>query len=131
MEGYPADDANETWHVHGADYPNDKGWEWGISCDVCFKGRGFDLQTAPMVGTIPGGHNDTHGSSRYQFQKGFDKGLDGYKEARDEGLQPKATTVEAVEKARAEVKSQERAIKKLKLDRDDRAQLKTAAGVDV
>ena len=80
-----------------------------------------------MLGTVPGGHNDTHGSAQYKHQANFDKGLDAYKQARGEGLAPAATTVAAVEKARKQVKSQERALKKMGLKADE---IKTVAGVN-
>lgn len=127
MTERPSDNAKETWHICS----NEQGWEWGINCDACHTGRSFAIQKAPMASTVPGGYNDANGDARYEFQKNFDKGLEEYKAARDEGLQPESTTVEAVAKAKATVKSQEKAIKKLKLDRDERAQLPVAAGVDV
>ena len=80
-----------------------------------------------MLGTVPGGHNDTHGSAQYKYQSNFDKGLDAYKSARDEGLRPKGTTVAAVDAAHREVKSQKRALKKLGMDASE---LKTVAGVE-
>ena len=122
---YPPSDSNETWHVH-----DDETWEWGINCDVCHTGRTFPLQRGPLVGTVPGGFNDSRGDAKYDFQKNFDKGLDQYKAARDEGLRPKATTVEAVREAQDTVRSHKRAIKKIKKI-GDVSELKVAPGVDV
>lgn len=78
------------------------------------------------MGTVPGGHNDTYGGAKYAFQKNFDKGLEEYKKAKDEGLQPKATTIKAVREAQATVKKQQRAVRKLGLEEGEVA---TAAGV--
>ena len=83
-----------------------------------------------MIGTIPGGFKDTRGDARYDFQKNFDKGLDAYKKARDEGLAPKATSVAAVEASHREVKSQQRALKKLKKMGVDGSELAVAKGVN-
>lgn len=124
MTDYPSNDSKDTWHVH-----EDETWNWGINCDDCYAGRGFELQRAPMVGTIPGGHNDVHGSAQYKFQRDFDPGLEAYEKARGEGLSPKATTVKAVEEAHAEVKSHERGVKKLR-DMGVEEPLPVAAGVD-
>ena len=83
-----------------------------------------------MVGSIPGGHNDTYGSAQYKYQSQFDKGLDAYRGAKDEGLQPKATTVGAVEAARKQVVSQKRGLKKLKKMGIGADEVKTVAGVE-
>lgn len=83
-----------------------------------------------MVGTVPGGHNDTHGSAQYKFQSGFDSGLEAYKSARDEGLQPKKTTVEAVRASQEQVRSHTRGLKKAKKMGIDVTQLSVAKGVD-
>lgn len=63
-----------------------------------------------MFGTVPGGANDT---KEYRFHKDFDKGMNEYAKARDEGLQPKHSTLDAVKDEHKKVKSQQRALKKL------------------
>lgn len=123
-KGYPPNDSQETWHVH-----EDETWDWGINCGDCHTGRTFKLKRGPLVGTVPGGHNDVYGSPQYKFQRDFDPGLESYRKAKDEGLQPKATTVKAVEQAQKEVKSHERGLKKLR-NLGVEAPLQVAAGVD-
>ena len=81
-----------------------------------------------MIGTIPGGFNDTRGDPQYDFQKNFDKGLDAYRKARDEGLAPATTSVAAVEASQRQVKSQKRALEKLKKMGIDGSELATAPG---
>lgn len=81
----------------------------------------------PLFGTVPGGYNDTNGS---QFHRNFDKGMYAYEKARKEGLEPKATTVEAVREAEKQVASQQKAVKKLKKVGDVEG-LKVASGVDI
>ena len=80
-------------------------------------------------GVVPGGHNYDQSSEQYKFQATFDKGLDAYKKARDEGLRPDASTVQAVDKAHKEVKSHQRALKKLGMKRSD-LDMPLAAGVE-
>jgi len=115
-------------HIHNGLYVAGPDGAEGCHEATCVAFRDVDVPPlGVMTGTVPGGHNDTYGSSQYKFQANFDKGLDAYKEARGEGLAPKGTSVAAVEKARAEVKSQERALKKLGMDSSE---LKTVAGVE-
>ena len=64
-----------------------------------------------VMGVVPGTSKDT---GPYRYHMDFDKGLDKYREARANGLQPKATTVKAVEESKAEVASHSRALKKMK-----------------
>ena len=95
-------------------------------CKPCRKAAWeLHVPQSVMIGTVPGGHNEA-ASAQYRYQAGFDKGLDAYKAARAEGLAPKATTVSAVDAARRQVKSQERALKKMGMRKDE---LKTVAGV--
>ena len=85
----------------------------------------------PYVGTVPGGFNDSKGDARYDFQKGFDSGLAAYEKARTvDGIQPESTTVEGVEQAYEKVRSQQKAVKKLKKYADP-ADIKVAPGVEV
>jgi hypothetical protein len=79
-----------------------------------------------MVGIVPGGSKDT---ALVQFARNFDRGLDMYKAARDEGIQPDSSTVKGVHKAHARIKSQEAAIRKIK-NFSDIDGLKTAPGVN-
>lgn len=113
---YPASDSKETWHVH-----DDDTWGWGVSCDdpEYHPGRGFAKQPAPMALTVPGGFNDQNGGGQWEFQRDFDPGMDAYKKARDEGLQPKQTTLKAVKEAQREVKIHQRANKKLGIKADE------------
>jgi hypothetical protein len=84
----------------------------------------YEMPKIPLFGTVPGGANDT---PEYRFHMDFDKGMNKYSKARKDGLKPKATTAQAVEKAEREVASQERALKKLGGAGEH---LKTAPGVD-
>lgn len=77
------------------------------------------------VGTVPGGYNDS-GANR--FHRSFDEGMYEYEKARKEGLQPKATTVDAVRAEQNRVKSHERALKKLSKVADV-SELSAAPGV--
>lgn len=83
-----------------------------------------------MVGSVPGGFNDSNASKQYKYQSQFDKGLDAYREARDEGLKPKATTVGAVKAARKEVASHKRGLKKLKKMGIGAGEVSAASGVE-
>ena len=96
-------------------------------CEQC-RTTAWDQHVVPRiyVGTVPGGYNDQGGN---KFHRQFDKGMYEYEKARKEGLQPKATTVEAVREEHEMVKSQERAVKKLKRV-GDVEQVKVRPGVE-
>ena len=81
------------------------------NCDTC-RAEGWRNHRAPRLylTTVPGAHND---SRAYRFHKDFDKGMDEYRKARDEGLTPDSTTLDAVNKAKAEALSEKKALKKL------------------
>lgn len=99
-------------------------------CDGCVCVHAFDNTpepTTPLFGTVPGGFNDTQAN---RFHRDFDKGMYAYEKARKEGLQPKATTLDAVEEAQRSVKSSSRAVKKLSKI-GDVSGLKVPAGVEV
>ncbi len=117
-------------HVGSHLYITDKEQSDGCAHPACISFSKVDVPPVGiMVGTVPGGHNDTHSTEQYKFQAGFDKGLDAYKKARGEGLRPKASTVDAVGKAQREVKSHQRALKKLGMKRSD-LNMPVAAGVE-
>lgn len=80
--------------------------------------------TAPAVGTVPGGFNDTSAHRRKQ-----EKALHEYAAARKAGLQPRNTEPGAVAKMEQEMESQARALKKLEAMGNDTSDLKTHAGV--
>lgn len=79
-------------------------------CECVHKWDDYEPPAMPLFTTVPGGHNDT---AAYRAHMDFDKGLDAYAEARSNGLEPNATTLEAVNKAKAEALSEKRALKKL------------------
>jgi len=96
-------------------------------CDGCIcvhQWDNYEMPKTPLFGTVPGGYND----SKNKFQRNFDKGMYAYEKAKAEGLQPAATTVEAVEAEHEKVRSQQRALEKVKqfADVED---IKTAPGV--
>jgi len=97
-------------------------------CDRC-RDVAWDRHERPRIylHTVPGGFNDT---AENRFHRNFDKGMYEYEKARAEGLQPKATTVDAVREAQSEVKSQERALEKLKRVADV-SEVSVAEGVEV
>ena len=116
-------------YVGSHDYVTGK--DEGCQHNTCLAFRGVEVPPLGLLpSTVPGAHNDSRGDAQYDFHKKFDKGLDAYKKARGEGLAPKATTVEAVEASHREVKSQKRAIKKLKKWGADTSELATAKGVE-
>ena len=96
-------------------------------CRCIAKFDDYEMPNTPMFGTVPGGSKDT---SEYRFHMDFDKGLNKYKQARDNGLQPKGTTVKAVDAAEAEVASHQRALKKMRKMGDVGEELKIAKGVE-
>ena len=103
----------------------------GCHDPACAAFRDVDVPPLGLLAsTVEGGYNDSRGDVRYDFQKGFDKGLDAYAGARKEGLKPKSTTVAGVEAAQREVKSHQRGINKLRKAGVDTSELKTAAGVE-
>jgi len=117
-------------HVGNHLYVTDPDGAEGCHEPSCVDFRNKDVPPlGVLLGTVPGGHNDTHAGAKYKFQSGFDKGLDAYRGARDEGLSPKSTTVEAVEASHREVKSQKRALEKMKKMGMDTSTVKTAKGV--
>ena len=103
----------------------------GCHDPACAAFRDVDVPPLGLLAsTVAGGFNDSRGDAQYDYHKKFDKGLDAYAGARKEGLQPKATTVQAVEAAQREVKSQEAGMKVLRKAGADTSGLKTAAGVE-
>ena len=73
-------------------------WKHTIECQPCNEKRkdGWVPQTV-YVGVVPGGSKD---SAAHQWHmRGFDKEMDTYKGAVDNGLNPSAITMQAVEAA--------------------------------
>jgi hypothetical protein len=96
-------------------------------CGAC-RAAGWERHEQPRwyVGTVPGGFND----SKDRFHRTFDKGLDAYEKARKEGLEPSATTVDAVRREEQDVASQQRAVEKLRKVTDVEG-VKVKPGVEV
>ena len=90
---------------HPYDYDEERG-----GCRCGSQWDDYEMPDMPVFGTVPGASKDTQD---YRFHMDFDKGMNKYREARENGLQPKATTVAAVDEAEAQVASQGRALKKL------------------
>lgn len=110
-------------HTHNGLY--EPGEDEGCQHTKCVAFRNVDVPpTGITMGVVPGTSKDT---GSYRYHRDFDKGLDKYREARENGLQPKGTTVKAVNDAKAEAASHARALKKLGGAGDN---LKTAKGVD-
>ena len=108
-------------------YISNHPYDYDAERDGCACTARFDdyvMPDVPLFGTVPGGANDTRD---YRFHMDFDKGMDKYAAARRNGLQPKSTTIAAVEQAEAQVASQERALKKLGGAAEG---VKTAPGVE-
>lgn len=117
-------------HIHNGLYVSGPDGAEGCHESTCVEFRKLDVPPLGLLpSTVPGAHNDSQGDVQYDFQKKFDKGLDAYKKARGEGLAPAATTVAAVEASHRQVKSQKRAIKKLRKMGADTSELATASGV--
>lgn len=92
--------------------------------------QGWDEHVVPRiyVGTVPGGHNETH-DAQYRYQSQFDKRIDEYRKAKADGVQPVNSTLKGIKKGYERVKSQQRAITKLK-KQGDVSNLKVAPGVE-
>ena len=84
---------------------------WSCESDKCAKAVA-DLAVLRSqgkyvcFGAVPGGTSAN--SWRPAYQKSFDKGVHGYKAAKDAGLQPDAPTPEAIDKAEMRAESLER-----------------------
>ncbi len=104
-----------------------KDWKHSAGCETCKKERkdGWVPQII-YVGIVPGGSKDT---AEVKWRRDFGPGLDAYKQARDEGLQPDHSDLKSVEMAHKRVKSQEQAIRKIK-NYADIDGLKTTPGVN-
>ena len=96
-------------------------------CGCVHQWDDYVMPNTPLFGTVPGGAND---NESYRFHKDFDKGMNEYQKAKGEGLQPAATTVEAVKAEQDRVRSQERAVQKLKKTQDVSG-IHVAPGVEV
>ncbi len=111
--------------------PHPKTWKNGATCDTCqaahVKRIAENSNGTILIGIVPGGANDT---SDVQWRRNFGPGLDAYRKARDEGLQPDHSTLESVDGAHKRVKSQEAALKALKQGGMDIDNIKTTPGVN-
>lgn len=117
-------------HIHNGLYETIDGLE-GCQHDTClrFRRKEVPADVRRMANPdVPGGFNEAGRSGQYQFQKGFDPGLEAYGKARAEGLRPKHTTTGAVREAQEDVRSQQRALKKLEKVADV-SELRTLPGV--
>ncbi len=102
-------------------------WRHCTNCRTCNQKRKNNwVPQTVYVGIVQGASKDT---ADVQARRDFDPGLDAYKKARDEGLQPKHSTLRAVADARREVRSHEAALKKLSKVADTEY-IRTAAGVE-
>lgn len=99
-------------------------------CECIHRYDNYEMPKTVLVGVVPGGANDTEA---YRFHKDFDKGLYAYEKAKKDGLQPEGTSLEAVERTKRKVASQERGLKKLRamgaIENID--SVKTLKGVEV
>ncbi len=111
--------------------PHPKTWKDGATCDTCQQAlelaRVKNYNGTILIGIVPGGSKDT---DEVKFRRDFGPGLDAYKKARDEGLQPDHSTLESVKGAHKRVKSQEAGLKALKDGGMDIDRIKTTAGVN-
>lgn len=82
-----------------------------------------------MVSHVPGGSKDTE---EYRWHMEFDKDMDSYASAVKEGLEPETVNQSGVKKARNQVKSHQRALKKLGISAQDAKDLgiRLAPGVE-
>ena len=119
---------SETQHLGD---PHPKTWKNGATCDTCQQAveiaRVETYNGSPLMGIVPGGSKDT---PDVQWRRDFGPGLDAYKKARDEGLQPDHSTLGSVKGAHKRVKSQEAALRALKKGGMDIDNIKTTPGVD-
>jgi len=90
-------------------------WRPGATCADCTQrtadNRARVWSRPPLVGTVPGGSKDTQ---QVQFERNFETGLDDYRTARADGIQPDHSTKDSVDKAHKRIKSQEAALRKIK-----------------
>ncbi len=111
--------------------PHPKTWKDGATCDTCRQAveiaRVETFNGTILIGIVPGGANDT---DEVQWRRNFGPGLDSYKKARDEGLQPDHSDLPSVNMAHKRVKSQEAALKALDNQGVDTSHLKVTAGVE-
>lgn len=99
-------------YVHQGTYVN--GPEDGCHHPSCLEHRARPMPNVRLTfPDVPGGASGSGRTADYNFRKGFDKGVNEYKKAKDEGLQPATSTVGGVERERQSVASQRRALKKL------------------
>ncbi len=111
--------------------PHPKTWRDGATCDTCQQTYELALVAnyngTILIGIVPGGANDTND---VKWRRNFGPGLDAYKKAKDEGIQPDHSDLKSVNMAHKRVKSQEKALKKLRDGGMDTSQIKTTSGVD-
>jgi hypothetical protein len=118
-------------HTHNGLYEPGENAEDGCQNDGCVGLRAKDMSHVKLsFPDVPGGFSEQHRSADYKFRKDFGPGIDAYKKARADGLQPRGTTTKKVKEAYREVQTQQRAIKKLKRVGEDVSQWKVAPGVE-
>lgn len=108
-----------------------KTWKKGATCDTCqahtAQTRGEVWRGSPLIGIVPGGSKD---AGAYASDRDFYGGLDSYRNARADGIQPDRSDLKAVDAAQKRIKSQEAAIRKIKNVADLPDGMITALGVD-
>ena len=108
-----------------------KTWKDGATCSTCEQAleiaRIDNYNGTILIGIVPGGANDT---SEVKWRRDFGPGLDAYKKAKDEGLQPDHSDLKSVDIAHKRVKSQEAALKALDNQGVDTSRLKVTPGVE-
>ena len=111
--------------------PHPKTWKDGATCGTCEQtvelARVATFNGTILVGIVPGGAGDT---PDVQWRRDFGPGLDAYKKAKDEGIQPDHSDLKSVDKAHKRVKSQEAALKTLDKQGVDTSYLKVTPGVE-
>ncbi len=118
---------SKTQHL-GDKHP--KTWKDGATCDTCqgeyAAKRAYLWQGSPLIGIVPGGSKDT---ADVRWRRDFGPGLDAYRKARKEGIQPDHSDLKGVDAAHKRIKSQEAGLKAIKnfSDIDD---VKTTPGVN-
>ena len=119
---------SDTEHLGGG---HPKTWKAGATCDPCLTllahQKADVWRGSPLVGIVPGASKDT---PHIQWSRDFDRGLDAYLKAKNEGIQPDRSDLKAVDAAHKRIKSQEAAIRKIKNFTDLDDSLKTTPGVD-
>ncbi len=119
-------------HIHNGLYVYADGLD-GCQEDSCVRFR--SLEVPPDIRRmanpdVPGGYNEKHRDATYKMKKDFEPGINAYRKAKAEGIQPDGTTTKKVEEAYDRVRTHQRAVDKLKKTGTDVSSLKSVAGVE-